>query len=62
MSLLAKRIHLFETEMADLQVITRKGTHKTRVRTLLLLGTGKSRQTIEAKLGISASQYWQTRQ
>ena len=41
---LAKRIHLSETETADLQAITRKGTHKsrniTRPRTLLLLGAG----------------------
>ena len=58
---LAKRIHLSETETADLQAITRKGTHKsrniTRPRTLLLLGAGKSRQTIEAELDILGSQY-----
>ncbi len=63
---LAKAIHLSAAETAELRAITRKGTHKsrkiTRARTLLLLGAGKSRQAIEAELGISAGQYWRTRQ
>jgi len=62
---LAKRIQLSEPETADLQAIIRKGTHKsrkiTRARLLLLLGVGKSRQTIEAELGVSAGQYWRIR-
>ena len=62
---LAKLIALSAADTAALRAIVRKGTHKsrkiTRARTLLLLGAGKSRQVIEAELGISTSQYWRTR-
>lgn len=62
---LTKPIALSPADAAALRAIVRKGTHKsrkiTRARTLLLLGAGKSRQAIEAELGISAGQYWRTR-
>ena len=61
----AKPISISPADLSALQAIVRKGTHKsrkiTRARTLLLLAAGKSRQAIEAELGISAGQYWRTR-
>lgn len=62
----AKGIEFSAADTATLLAILRKGNHKsrklTRARTLLLLGAGKSRPAIEAELGISAGQYWRTRE
>ena len=58
----AAPITLTLSDQVALTAIVKKGTHKsrkiTRARALLAMGAGKSRLTVQAEAGVSATQYY----